>query len=110
MLEHRMDDVPAMMDAAGSERACLFGTSEGDPMSLLFAATYPQRTTALALYGSYARLAQAPDHPWVRTQEAQDAHLAAFQTAWGTGATWEMFGPSLGRNPPIVRGARHSSG
>src|ERR1700758_3398884 len=54
-LEERMDDVRAAMDAAGSERAALFGSSEGGAMSILFAATYPQRAQALILYGSYAR-------------------------------------------------------
>ncbi|HLJ21828.1 MAG TPA: alpha/beta hydrolase, partial [Stellaceae bacterium] len=53
-LEERMDDVRAVMDAAGSEAAALFGISEGGPMSMLFAATYPARTRALVLYGSYA--------------------------------------------------------
>src|SRR5436190_22248000 len=53
-LEERMDDVRAVMDAAGSERAALFGVSEGGPMSLLFAATYPQRVRALILYGTYS--------------------------------------------------------
>src|SRR2546421_11661799 len=54
-LEERMDDVRAVMDAAGSERATLFGTSEGGLMSMLFAATYPERVTALALYGVFAK-------------------------------------------------------
>ena len=54
-LEQRMDDVRAVMDAAGSERAALFGISEGGPMSVLFAATYPERTLALVLYGTIAR-------------------------------------------------------
>ena len=54
-LEERRDDVRAVMDAAGCESAALFGVSEGGPMSLLFAATYPQRVQALILYGSYAR-------------------------------------------------------
>ena len=49
-----MDDVRAVMDAVGSERAALFGYSEGGPMCVLFAATYPERTSALVLYGSYA--------------------------------------------------------
>jgi len=98
-LEHRMDDVRAVMDAAGSERACLFGTSEGGPMSLLFSATFPGRTTAMALYGSYARLAWALDHRCGRTREELDARLAKFRSAWGTGATWETFAPSLGRSP-----------
>jgi len=52
-LEERMDDVRAVMDAVGSERAALFGVSEGGAMSMLFAATYPARTRALVLYGSY---------------------------------------------------------
>ena len=54
-LEQRMDDVRAVMDATGSERAALFGISEGGPMSILFAATYPERTSALILYGSIAK-------------------------------------------------------
>jgi pimeloyl-ACP methyl ester carboxylesterase len=61
-LEERMDDVRAVMDAVGSERAALFGVSEGGPMSLLFAATYPERARALVLYGSYAR------HPTVSAE------------------------------------------
>src|SRR5262245_7218243 len=68
-LEERMDDVRAVMDAAGSERAALLGVSEGGPMSILFAATYPERTTALALYASYARRSWAPDHPFGHTEE-----------------------------------------
>ena len=54
-LEQRMDDVRAVMDAAGSEHATLFGISEGGPMCILFAATYPDRTAALVLYGTFAR-------------------------------------------------------
>src|SRR5436305_274536 len=62
-LEQRMDDVRAVMDAAGSERAALYGDSEGGPMSLLFASTYPERTQALILYGSYPMRRWAPDFP-----------------------------------------------
>ena len=61
-LEQRMHDVRAILDAVGSERAALFGVSEGGPMSLLYAATYPARTSALVLYGSYAKRAWAPEH------------------------------------------------
>ena len=57
-LETRMDDVRAVMDAVGSRRAALLGASEGGPMAILFAATYPERTRALMLYGSYARRAR----------------------------------------------------
>jgi pimeloyl-ACP methyl ester carboxylesterase/class 3 adenylate cyclase/DNA-binding CsgD family transcriptional regulator len=64
MLEERMDDVRAVMDAAGSHRAALFGVSEGAAMCALFAATYPERTKALVIYGGYARRLWAPDYPW----------------------------------------------
>ena len=60
-LEDRMDDVRAVMDAAGSERAALFGLSEGGPMSVLFAATYPERTRALILCGTFATGTLDPD-------------------------------------------------
>jgi len=62
-LEERMDDVRAVMDAAGSERAGLIGVSEGGPMSIVFAATYPERVWALILAGTYARARWAPDYP-----------------------------------------------
>jgi len=60
-LEERMDDVRAVMDEVGSERAAVFGSSEGGAMALLFAATYPERVPALILYGAYPRLAAGPD-------------------------------------------------
>ena len=65
-LETRMDDVRAVMDAASSERAALFGYSEGGPMCALLAATYPARTTALIMGGSYPRRMWAPDFAWGR--------------------------------------------
>src|ERR1700731_3766948 len=77
-LEDRMDDVRGVMDAAGSERAALFGISEGGAMSMLFAATYPERTRALALYGTYAR------HPTL-TPEALPHHIELIEQMWGTG-------------------------
>jgi class 3 adenylate cyclase len=77
-LEERIDDVRAVMDAVGSERAALFGVSEGGPMSLLFAATYPERVRALALYGSYAR------HPTVSAANLPE-HVELVDRSWGTG-------------------------
>jgi len=68
-LETRMDDVRAVMDDAGSTRAAIVGLEEGVPMSLLFAATYPERTAALVLIGGYARTMWAPDYPWGWTDE-----------------------------------------
>jgi len=77
-LEDRMDDVRAVMDAVGSARAALFGISEGGPMSLLFAATYPERASALVPYGSYAR------HPTL-TPDVLPQHLDIIDRTWGTG-------------------------
>jgi pimeloyl-ACP methyl ester carboxylesterase/class 3 adenylate cyclase len=68
-LETRMDDLRAVMDAVGCRRAAVFGVSEGAPMSLLFAATYPERTASLVLRGGFPRTLWAPDYPWGRTEE-----------------------------------------
>jgi class 3 adenylate cyclase/pimeloyl-ACP methyl ester carboxylesterase len=76
-LEERMDDVRALMDAVGSKRAVLLGFSEGSPMIVLFAATYPERVSHLILVGGYA-------NPW-RTDEAFEAFVTATVSAWGTG-------------------------
>ena len=82
-LEVRMDDVRAMLDAVGSQRAALFGYSEGGAMCALFAATYPQRTSALITAGSYPRMMAAPDYAFGRTQEQMDAFLAEIEHDWG---------------------------
>jgi class 3 adenylate cyclase len=82
-LEQRMDDVRAVMDAAGSERAALFGYSEGGPMCALFAATYPERTRSLVIYGSYAKRIRSDDYPWAPTWEERQAGAAAFEAHWG---------------------------
>jgi pimeloyl-ACP methyl ester carboxylesterase/class 3 adenylate cyclase len=94
-LEERMDDVRAVMDAVGSERAALLGYSEGGPMSIVFAATYPQRTSALILYGAFARAAWAPDNPWGRTDEQLAAALKLREETWGQGDLIDIFMPSL---------------
>jgi pimeloyl-ACP methyl ester carboxylesterase len=84
-LETRMDDVRAVMDAAGSERAVLFGYSEGGPMSILFAATYPARTTSLVLYGTYAKRRDPDaDYPWAPTWAERQALAAEIEETWGT--------------------------
>ncbi len=82
-LEQRMDDVRAVMDAAGTQRAALFGVSEGSGMSLLFAATYPERTSALVLYGSFARRLWAPDYPWGPTVEEREKWHQEIERGWG---------------------------
>ena len=79
-IETRMDDVRAVMDAVGSERAVVFGVSEGGPMSMLFAATYPERTIALALYGTAADFTVR--EPAYKGDPA--AYLARMEETWGT--------------------------
>jgi class 3 adenylate cyclase len=75
-LETRMDDIRAVMDAVGSERAAIIGVSEGGPMTLLFAATYPERVAAAILYGTGASHLRADDYPWALTGEEWDAQIA----------------------------------
>ena len=83
-LEERMDDVRAVMDAAGSEQAALLGVSEGGAMSVLFAATYPERAWALVLDGSSARSLWAPDYPWASTEDQWLRFIDERARSWGT--------------------------
>jgi pimeloyl-ACP methyl ester carboxylesterase len=104
-LEQRIDDVRAVMDAAGSERAALFGISEGGPMGVLFAATHPDRVTALVLYGAMGRTTEAPDYPWASPAEALRESAAAFIAPyWGQpdAAMVELFAPSFAGDPKAV--------
>ena len=99
-LEERMDDVRAVMDAAGSERASLLGMSEGATMCMLFAASYPERTAALVLWGAMARSTEAEDYPWAPSREAvTEANDELVAPLWGQGATIDIFSPSLADNP-----------
>ena len=82
-LEIRMDDVRAVMDAVHSERAALFGYSEGGPMCGLFAATYPTRTSALIMAGSYARRTSAEDYPWGLSEKQLHAFIDQAEQEWG---------------------------
>jgi len=84
-LEDRMDDVRAVMDAVGSERAALVGVSEGGPMSILFAATFPDRVHSLTLYGACATFSLTDDHPWAATAEDAAARRDLVHEYWGTG-------------------------
>jgi DNA-binding CsgD family transcriptional regulator len=84
-LETRMGDLAAVMDAARSERAVLFGYSEGGPMSILYAASYPERVHALVLYSSYARRLWAPDYPWGPRPEERARYAAQLEQDWA----WE---------------------
>jgi class 3 adenylate cyclase len=101
-LEQRIDDVRAVMDAAGSQRAALFGISEGGPMCVMFAAAHPDRASALVLYGAMARTTEAPDYPWATPAEAlREAAVEFIAPAWGQQGevTLELFAPSLADDP-----------
>jgi class 3 adenylate cyclase len=94
-LEERMDDVRAVLDAVGSRHAALFGISEGGPMSALFAATYPERTSALILYGSIARGAWAFDYPHgTKAGEELETWFAGWRTEWGGPYAIDHWAPS----------------
>jgi pimeloyl-ACP methyl ester carboxylesterase len=102
-LEQRMDDVRAVMDAVGSERAAFIGVSEGGPMGILFAATYPHRTAALILYGTYARRMWAPDHPWGRTETDLRSLLERMEQSWGKDPVADIWAPSILNNEEARR-------
>jgi len=94
-LEERMEDVRAVLDAIGSHRTVLFGSSEGGIMCMLFAATYPDRTSALILHGAYARGLWAEDYPWGRTIEELEDDLTLIERDWGKAADLNRAAPSL---------------
>jgi pimeloyl-ACP methyl ester carboxylesterase len=102
-LEESMDDLRAVMDAAGCERAAIFGISEGGPMSTLFAASYPDRVASLILYGTWARMLKAPDYP-----EGIDAQLLEilgemFRHDWGGPVGADLWAPSAADDTEFKR-------
>jgi class 3 adenylate cyclase len=94
-VEERIIDIRAVMDAAGSERATLYGWSEGGPASLVFAATYPERTSALVLYGTFASV---KDPPWAISRELWYSFVKSWETHWGEGILLERNAPSVWGN------------
>ncbi|HXR12270.1 MAG TPA: adenylate/guanylate cyclase domain-containing protein [Gaiellaceae bacterium] len=103
-LEERMDDVRAVMDAVGSERAALIGESEGGPMSILFAATYPERTVALILAGAEVKEEITDDWPWGEsTREEHDDYIRMLPERWASPpASLAGFAPSRGDDPQMI--------
>lgn len=94
-----MDDLRAVMDAAGSERAALLGSSEGGNLCMLFAAAWPGRTVSLILYGAYARGLWAEDYPWAKTVPALESELADIARNWGGPFDFSAGAPSLAGDP-----------
>jgi class 3 adenylate cyclase len=106
-LEERIDDVRAVMDAVGSERAALIGISEGGPMCALFAATHPERVSALILCGAMARTTEAPDYPWAPPADAlREAGEELVGPYWGQDGEvmLELFAPSIAGDPAAAQG------
>lgn len=102
-LEERMDDVRAVIDAAGWERAVIWGISEGGPMAMMFAATYPHRVQALVLYGTFARFSRANDYPHGYPPEANAKWVADLETTWGSGELSRSFAPSMSNDAATMR-------
>jgi pimeloyl-ACP methyl ester carboxylesterase len=102
-IEQRMDDVRAVMDAVGSKKAALFGLSEGGPMCIVFAATYPERTSALVLYGTFARGLYDPEYPWGVAPVKLERFLERIDREWGTGMTAKIFAPSIAQDEQQVQ-------
>ncbi len=99
-LEQRMDDVRAVMDAVGSESAVLFGVSEGGPMCSLFAATYPERTKGIVMFGTYAkRIKEDDDYPWAPTIEQRNRFFEVVKRDWGKPVGIEERAPSMANDP-----------
>lgn len=94
-LEQRMEDVHAVMDAVGSERAVLVGVSEGGPMCSLFAATYPERTAGLVMIGTYAKRIRDDDYPWAPTEVQREAFFDVMRREWGGPVGIDERAPSM---------------
>lgn len=102
-LEQRMDDVRAVMEAADSERSAVLGVSEGAPMSLLFAATYPDRVSSLVLYGGMAKSVADEDYPWAPPADLVEASISGIDDYWGEGAFLEVWAPSVAEDERIKK-------
>jgi pimeloyl-ACP methyl ester carboxylesterase len=94
-LERRMDDVRAVMDAAGSERAALLGHSEGGNMCIVFSATFPERTSALVLVGCYAKRSRSDDYPWAPDPVEREREIVETERTWGRVDLTPTLAPSL---------------
>jgi class 3 adenylate cyclase len=102
-LEERMDDVRAVLDAVGSERAAVFGASEGGNLSILFAATYPDRVRALVLAAIYAKRIWSPDYPWAPTVEEREEEHALLEREWAGEMDISALAPSAVGDPALMR-------
>jgi pimeloyl-ACP methyl ester carboxylesterase len=102
-LEERMDDVLAVLEAAGSERAAVMGHSEGGNLAVLYAATHPERVDALVTSGIFAKRRWSPDYPWAETPEQRERYIADLETRWGSDSDIERIAPSAALDPAFAK-------
>lgn len=95
ILEQRMDDLRAVMEAAKVPRATVFGVSEGGSMSALFAATYPEQVSGLILFGAFAKRVRSRDYPWAPTRREREAWIRRLEAGWGGDVELETLAPSM---------------
>jgi len=100
-LEQTVADMLAVLDAAGSERALLWGVSESGPACALFAATHPERTLGLVLYGTFAKGIRSDDYPWLPPREVYERWVDSIVSEWGGPASIELFAPSEAQDPEV---------
>ena len=100
-LSQTVRDMAAVLDAAGSRRAVLFGVSESGPAAALFAASHPERVAGLALYGTFAKGIRGDDYPWLPPRDVYDQWVDSIVREWGGPASIELFSPSEARDPEI---------
>ncbi|MCI4352608.1 MAG: adenylate/guanylate cyclase domain-containing protein [Thermoplasmata archaeon] len=103
ILEERMDDLRAVMNAAGVKRAAILGVSEGGSMSALFAAMHPERVRALILYGAFAKRLRSPDYPWAPTRAQREKWIGQIEAEWGTPVEVDSLAPSVARDETFRR-------
>jgi class 3 adenylate cyclase len=102
-LEQWMDDARVVLDAAGSEQAALIGDAEGGPMAMLFAATYPERTRALVLVNTFARMLRAEDYPIGMPESTVGKFLRVWESSWGKPTSLQWSAPNAGADPELQR-------
>src|SRR3712207_8799147 len=96
-----MDDLRAVLDAAGSTDAAVFGACEGGNLSMLFAATYPERVRALVLAAVYAKRVRSPDYHWAPTREDRELQQARLEQDWAVGMDLTRLAPSVAADPAL---------
>ena len=102
-LEERMDDVLAVLEAAGSGRAAVMGHSEGGSLAVLYAATYPDRVAALVTTGIFAKRRWSPDYPWAEKPEDREGYIEGLEERWGSDSDIDRIAPSAARDPAFAK-------